>query len=309
MKDGGDLKQEVFGGGIARRILPAVYALRHKIRRVMGKQFRILVGIKWRLGDEVMALPIYKALAEQYPGSEIAAWCNYPDLLIDNPYVSKINPPDFVFDRFVDLREAPRMICRPEIYAKLAGVDTQLERPRLYCENWASRHLDGLLTLGKPLIALAPGASWPTKRWPLQNWRALAEKLIADGCTVVELGNDDDPEIGMGISLRGMTSVRDAACILHSSRLLISCDSGLMHLALAAGTPVIALFGPTDPAILVRDEPLLTPLTNQRYCKGCWNTRIMRKKGICPAGIEECLEPIAPDLVLKHVRSIIHGGC
>ena len=287
MNDNSDLKQEVFGGGgIARRILPPLYAVRGCARRLMGKPLRILIGIRWRLGDEIMALPIYEALAKQYPGSQISIWCNYPDLLIDNPCIHEINPPKPVFDWFIDLRSAPRQAYRLQHYAELAHIDLPLEQPRLCYNDWNSQGrkygtdparnerpgLSPVFSLRSRTVVLAPGASWSTKRWPLENWKTVASALVERGYDVVELGVEGDPDIGVGQSLLGKTTIRQAACILHSADLLIACDSGLMHLALAAGTPVLALFGPTDPSILVRDNPKLIPIRRESECAGCWNS-------------------------------------
>src|SRR5690606_18723445 len=104
----------------------------------------------------------------------------------------------------------------------------------------------------------------------MDRWRALCRRLHDRGARLVELGIGDDP-IGAGLCLVDRSTVRDAACVLRRADLLISCDCGLMHLALAVGTPAVALFGPTDPAFLMRDEPLLTAVRSGLPCAGLWN--------------------------------------
>ena len=65
--------------------------MRWSMKRLTRLQRRILVEIRWRLGDEIMAIPIYEALREQWPQSHIAVLCNHPDLLAGNPHVDAVN--------------------------------------------------------------------------------------------------------------------------------------------------------------------------------------------------------------------------
>ena len=97
--------------------------------------------------------------------------------------------------------------------------------------------------------------------------------------------------------------------MLRAARLLIATDSGLMHVALAVGTPVLALFGPTDPAVLVRGTALLTSMTNGRDCQGCWNhVRGPLEPGICPLKIDCCMESLAVDPVCARALELLAGA-
>lgn len=297
---------ELFPGPLRRRIGPLVVRCRGAFKTALNLSRHIHVMMRWRLGDEVMAIPVYQALRREHPRNRVSVSCNYPELLEDNPFVDAVNPPRPRPDRIVVLRGAPRDRFRLECYAERAGIPVPSARPRLYYNDWSSPALDGLPRAGQTLVALAPGASWPTKRWPADSWRALAAALIARGHDVVGMGVADDPDVGSGHSLRGRTGVRDAACVLRAARLLVACDSGLMHLALAAGTPVLALFGPTDPGILIRDEPLLTVMSNERDCRGCWNAGRMADPGVCPLGVADCMETVSSDRVLECVEGILN---
>lgn len=108
------------------------------------------------------------------------------------------------------------------------------------------------------LIAVHPWTSNPRKRWPLARFRELIDRVCADeGATVVILGGlesrpqcsalaaEASPRV---VDLVGRTSVRELAAVLRRVRVLVSNDSGPMHLAAAVGTPTVALFGTTDPA-------------------------------------------------------------
>lgn len=282
-----------------RRVLRAC---RWAYKTALGRPATVLVEIRWRLGDEVMALPVYEALRAAYPRCRIEVLCNYPDLLIDYPGIY-VNPSQPDPDRFILLRGAPRDVFRPDHYARLAGLPALEARPRLRYACWDSPLLGELPAGEGPLIALTPGASWATKRWPRECWRKLACMLQSEGYRLIELGLEGEA-VGAGVDFTGRTSVREAAVLLHHCAAAVACDSGLMHLALAAGTPVVALFGPTDPTILVRDTPDFHAVTNARECQGCWNRSMtMTQAGVCPLGIDPCLGTIDPAQVAVRVRA------
>jgi ADP-heptose:LPS heptosyltransferase len=288
-------------GRLARR---AGRAIRWPIRRALGLPRRILVETRWRLGDEIMAIPIYEALHNRHPGCEVFALCRFPEILEGNPFVRIADPAHIPgCDKYVCLRSGPRTRPRIEHYAKLAGLAVPGIAPRLYYDDWTTPLLEGVK---RPIVALSAGASWFTKRWPVERWLELGAALHARGYTIVELGVSGE-EIGCGVSLVGHTNVREAARVLHVARLFVGCDSGLMHLALAAGTPAVALFGPTDPSILVRENPNLSPVLSELGCQGCWNrpeTGI--EAGACARGVgAECLESITVDKVLARACAVL----
>jgi heptosyltransferase-2 len=112
----------------------------------------------------------------------------------------------------------------------------------------------------RPLIALHPGsgAFAPARRWPVTRFAALADALIDDGAQLVLVGGPEEAELrqrmlqGMRraaavIDLGGRTGLSDLAYVFAQCDLFVGNDSGLAHLAGAAGAPVVAIFGPTDP--------------------------------------------------------------
>jgi heptosyltransferase-2 len=110
---------------------------------------------------------------------------------------------------------------------------------------------------------LNPGAEYgPAKRWPVQSFIAAGIALHrATGCRWIVFGGPSDREIahflctGLGqhlpgqpvINLAGQTTLRELAAALTSCRLLLTNDTGPMHLAAAVGTPVVVPFGSTSP--------------------------------------------------------------
>jgi ADP-heptose:LPS heptosyltransferase len=79
-----------------------------------------------------------------------------------------------------------------------------------------------------------------------------------------------------------------------------------MHLALAAGTPALALFGPTAPAILVRDEPRLHAIASGDPCQGCWNaSEDETQPGVCPLHRSACLDSITVEAVRDRAYALL----
>jgi len=106
------------------------------------------------------------------------------------------------------------------------------------------------------LVAVNPMARWPTKLWEPRAFAQLAERLEAEDIRVVFTGGPPDRPALDEISrlmtrplrrLDGKTSLNQLAAVYHRAQVVVTTDSGPMHLAAAVGTPVVALFGPTAP--------------------------------------------------------------
>jgi lipopolysaccharide heptosyltransferase II len=112
---------------------------------------------------------------------------------------------------------------------------------------------------GRPLVILHPGANWDHKRWASERFAALGDRLAeASGARIVITGGPDDAPIADAIRsgmrspatvLAGRTTVRELAACLEQARLVVTNDTGILHVAAAIGRPVVALFGPTSPAL------------------------------------------------------------
>ena len=116
------------------------------------------------------------------------------------------------------------------------------------------------IPLGTAFIVLAPTANWHRKLWPADRFVALAEALVAPGgavpgARIVVLGGPGAEERAMAapvlgalpgaVDLVGALALPEVAALLSRAALFVGNDSGLMHLAAAAGAPTIGLFGPT----------------------------------------------------------------
>jgi ADP-heptose:LPS heptosyltransferase len=118
-----------------------------------------------------------------------------------------------------------------------------------------------LLPADRPIVALAPTANWAPKVWPAERFAALFAALrdgALPGAIAAIFAGSGEEERAMAaplldalpdaIDLTGRLNLAEAAACLARAQLFVGNDSGLMHLAAAAGAPTLGLFGPTDAA-------------------------------------------------------------
>lgn len=123
--------------------------------------------------------------------------------------------------------------------------------PFLTVPTVARAKADELLQgVGGKFVAIFPGASIPEREWGASNFRLLAERLAGEGKGVVVVGGGEDVADGEeivssnGLNLAGKTSLAETAAVIGRAELLVSGDSGVLHLAVGLGTPTVSLFGP-----------------------------------------------------------------
>jgi len=154
---------------------------------------------------------------------------------------------------------------------------------------------------------IAPGAAHATKRWPLRHWQTLTERLRQLGYGIVAVGGPEDRELvnGLGagvVNVAGEFTLQETGACLARASVVVSGDTGVMHMATGVGARVVALFGPTvEPfgffpytngaVVLERDLP----------CRPCSAMGTER----CPLGHHRCLEDILPDQVAAAVQRLV----
>ena len=153
--------------------------------------------------------------------------------------------------------------------------------------------------------AIAPGASYgAAKCWPPEKFAALADRLISQcDADVIFFGTSAEKEITArilsdmkcrAISLAGETSMRDLAALFSACSIFIGNDSGAMHVAAAAGIPVVGIFGPTDPE---GTSPLTAQFTLVREAASCSPCFLRR----CPVD-HRCMTRISAESVFLAAR-------
>ena len=220
---------------------------------------KILAEMDWNLGDEIMAIPVYKAIKNKFPHSVINVKVRFPELLRNNPYVDKINISMKGYDRVFNLRGENKIENRLDSLSKKLRIKIKDRVPKVYIKKYEIKGLrlykynlqESSLKIA---VSTGIGTYWKSKQWGIENFRKLAEYLIENyNSQVIELGKDCE-SIGLGINLINKTSIREAVLILKQCNLFIGNDSGLVHLALAIGTPAIGLFGPLKPYKLIENK-------------------------------------------------------
>lgn len=201
---------------------------------------------------------------------------------------------------------------------RLAGA-THPARPTLFPSAADVAAVDALLTThdvspATPLIGLAPGSVWATKRWPA--YAGLAATLTARsmqapelfGARIVAIGGREDAPLAAAIDAAvrnaggapvidstGQLSLLSSAALIARCRYVVTNDSAPLHLASAMDTPTVAIFGPTVPAMgfgplatrrAVAELPTLA-------CRPCHAHGPMQ----CPLGHWQCMRALSPDAV------------
>jgi heptosyltransferase-2 len=175
----------------------------------------------------------------------------------------------------------------------------------------ASRYLsEHDLGQGRTLMAVSPGARHATKRWPVERWRELVTRLTERGSDVVVLGGPADRDLADQVAQAGGSRAASAAGrvelgvtagLLKLGRCAISGDTGLMHLATAVGTPVVALFGPTVEAFgFFPYRARATVIERPLGCRPC----SAMGGPVCPLGHHRCLVEIGSDEVFEAIRRL-----
>jgi heptosyltransferase-2 len=252
-------------------------------------------GIEWNLPRRRLPLGEHRALAERL-GQE-----NYGTALVMlRTWKSALAPflagiPErtgfigearlwLINDLRFGERALPRMIDRCGALALPKGATLppdwplpEIVVPRAEVAEWRARR--GLASDTSPIVALAPGAVGPGKKWPTENYAKLAKALTQDGATVWILGGPLEKELAgeiirhAGNRVHDLTGndLRDAIIALRAVDLAVSNDSGLMHIAAAIGTPTIGIFGPTDPRLWGPLNPLAGVVEPDRdaLCPAC----------------------------------------
>jgi predicted lipopolysaccharide heptosyltransferase III len=161
---------------------------------------------------------------------------------------------------------------------------------------------------GAPFLAFHPGARWWFKQWPAEHCAALADRIQAeDGLPVIFLGGTQEQEFLMAVRARMRTQFRgdagglellEMAAVLRRARAFVGNDNGPMHIAAALGTPVVALFGPSDPQEWGPRGAGHRVIYKEGYCTPCIHPR-------CVRGEQNCLRVITVDEVAEAVRALI----
>ena len=262
----------------------------------LGKRYQLGKSLRDRHYDTAIVLP------NSFKSALVPLWAKIPERigykgemrygLINKMHILDKTNLTMTVQRFVALAREPNTNNTPE-YAQPSLIIKQED-----CDEVIKAFE---LDTESKTLALCPGAEYgPAKCWPAEHYADAAKSAIQEGWKVWILGSEKDREISNKIhklvdnenclSLAGETTLQQVMTLLSLADQAISNDSGLMHIAAAVSTPVVAIYGSSDPGFTppLSDNSKVACLHLE--CSPCF-------KRECPLGHLKCLTDITPEHV------------
>jgi ADP-heptose:LPS heptosyltransferase len=308
---------------------------RHRRRAVLICRFGAM-------GDLICTLPVCEVVRQRHPKSLLVFVTakQYHKLLllsnaVDAVYGSKFWKYPYVFPKKFNVFGLVEAIYRPQTkdeqdsakvaelhlvddLARSCGFTVKNIQPRLYpTVSFIKQTLDKLHlsreSIGqRPLIVINVGPTWPIKMWNLEKWQNLVD-AIKDQCNAVVVQLSAPKSLGV-LQFHGLSGVRplfdvketeEIVALIAAADLLVAIDSGPIHIAGAVGTPVVGIFGPTNPIFYLPQDSPSVGLFKQVPCQFCHNKNpIGHSFTNCPHDIQ-CMKQIEVDVVLKAVNQML----
>ncbi|WP_116474824.1 lipopolysaccharide heptosyltransferase II [Zobellella maritima] len=192
--------------------------------------------------------------------------------------------------------------CLPALPWPALAVDLQNQQQALHSLQ---------LNTDRPILALCPGAEFgPSKRWPEQHYAEVARQQISEGHQVWIFGSAKDVLVAEAIKahlpdamrahchlLAGKTSLHQAIDLMALASVVVSNDSGLMHIAAALQRPLVGVYGSTSPQYTPPLAKKVAVVHTDIECRPCF-------KRECPLGHLKCLKELPPQTIIKAIGTI-----
>lgn len=180
-------------------------------------------------------------------------------------------------------------------------------------ENLKQTKIQFNLTQNNNILGICPGAEYgPAKRWPLEYFAKIAEIWIKNNGYVYIFGSQKDDQCAQKISslipteyqnncisLTGKTTIPQVIDLLSDCRLVVTNDSGLMHVTASVGTPLIALYGSTTTSYTPPLSDNAKTIFLDIKCRPCF-------KRVCELNTYECLKLITPQIVIDNINNLLN---
>jgi heptosyltransferase-2 len=197
---------------------------------------------------------------------------------------------------------------------KAARIKDDFQGLEIFWKDYIENIVDTILykkNIRYGYLIIAPGAGFYTKRWPVEYFKKLIEKItdrrkekiiIVGGKS--EINDFNELEISRRVvNLTGKLNLLEAAALINKAKAVVSNDSGLMHIAAAVKTPVLAIFGSSVKELgffPFRSECIALENNNIK-CRPC--SHIGRSR--CPLGHFKCMKEIDVDVVYNNLLKIL----
>jgi len=189
----------------------------------------------------------------------------------------------------------PAVLPHPHLSVSQATLSASLEKHRV-------KRTDA------PLLILAPGAEFgPSKRWPARYFAEVAQAKLTQGWDVWMFGSPKDESIAVEIqqllqnrvsNFIGKTSLAEAVDLISLATVVVSNDSGLMHIAAALNRPLVAIYGSTSPKFTPPLGEKVIVVDLNLPCSPCF-------KRECPLKHWRCMLDLKPERVLSHLDNLV----
>ncbi|MCX7834551.1 MAG: glycosyltransferase family 9 protein [bacterium] len=206
-----------------------------------------------------------------------------------------------------DAHETARLLDLLYPFTKEWGKPTQ---PNIQLtandEEVAKFHLN---QLPQPIIAIAPGAVWNTKKYPIEQYEQIAKQLSEKKYSIVTIGGLADQsecervaKAGKGSSLGGLLTPRESAAVIKQCKILVTNDSAPLHLAQSVGTPTLAIFGATVPSFgfaPIGEKDMIAEV-HHLDCRPC----AIHGGKKCPKKHFRCMKEISPQSIVELIEQM-----
>ncbi len=205
-----------------------------------------------------------------------------------------------------------------EDLAESCGFTVTARQPRLYPsadlieKTRIAYGLDRKVTAERLLIGINPGPNWPVKEWQAYKWQKLINNIHSEyDAVIIQFGTNKGDGSSEYDHLTGVKSVAsrlggaEIVALIADCDLMISIDSGPVHVAGAVGTPVVGLFGPLNPTLILPPDSPALGLYGDVPCLFCFNrTPVINWLTGCPHDIA-CMKKLEDQTVFEAVKSML----
>lgn len=287
------------------------YFRRRDLRR------RILVRRLGAHGDVLLATPALQALHERYPQAEIGVVTKCPEMLAGLEWVSTATKKRAYYDEFHDLDLAYE--GRPEVhivqaFAEKLGVGLPKRWQMVMHASEGDRVWAERTGRGAKLALVHAGPScWTNKNWVLEpdgvvsygRWEQLVRVLQRRGYVVGVVGDGQGHPLECDLNLLGKTTPQQLYALCQQARLFVGIDSLCQHVASAADTPSVVLFGPTNPRCIVRPTPRVVVVQAEVAKVPCVGAHGRREKAVTASPCDgACLRAVTVEQVVGAVERV-----